>query len=153
MADLKTVFRQRLEADATLTSILTGGIWDSSELDRNKITVNNRPEIFEANGITVKPFAAITWRENGALQPLVYGSKRRTCEVYVYQHRRYDQIDAALRRLEVMFEAEADRQLVAADDAAGAWVRWMTNLGESVDPNLQNASMNRAQFEVTTKRT
>jgi hypothetical protein len=153
MVSLKAVFRQRLEADAALTTILTGGIWDSSELPRTKITAKNRPEIFEANNITIKPFAAITWREGSPLEMLIPDSQRRTCEVYIYQQTGYDKIDAVLRRLEQMFEDYADRQLATADDAAGAWVRWIGGMGESRDENLQNASMNRARFEVTTKRT
>jgi len=152
MADLKTVFRQKLEGDSALTTLLTGGIWDSSELPREGISAQNRPEIFEANKITIKPFAAIQWREMNPLEPLLPDTKRRMCEVFVYQWKGYDTIDAALRRLEQMFEAYEDRQLGVADDAAGAWVEWVGNLGEVTDPDLQNAPMSRARFEINIKR-
>lgn len=148
MADLKTVFRQKLEGDATLTTLLTGGIYDSSELSREGITPGNLSAIFAADEITILPFAAVTWHEANPGEVLVPNAEMRFCEVYVYQFRRYDVIDAALLRLREMFAFNRDRQLGTADDASGAWVRWAGNLGELRDPDLQNAPMGRARFQI-----
>lgn len=150
MAKLRDTLRVLLENDAALTTLLTGGVWDSSELPRERITAANVPSLFEANGVTLKPFAALTWRGETPLELLLPESQRQLAELYVYQHAGYGVINDVLARVAAMFAPYASRQ-VEADDAT-AWVRWAGNLGDLTDPNLQGASMNRALLELTIVR-
>lgn len=145
MADLTTTFRQLLEGDGTLSTLLTGGVWDSEELPRERITAKNRPEIYESDGVTIKPFAAITWLGESPAD-LVAPVEERICDVFVYQHRRYDTIKAVSNRLKAMFQAPADRQ-VLADDATAFFI-WSGNLGQMTAEELLRASMDRVRFTV-----
>jgi hypothetical protein len=150
MADLKTVFREQLETDATLTALLTGGVWDASELPVEGLAAGSLPSgVLESDGIRVKPFAAITWRAATPFGADVLGAERQTVEVYVYQQVGYDVIDAVLRRLKGRLH---DQPLGASDHEALAWCLWAGDLGEMVAVELGQISMNRSRFEIRKMR-
>lgn len=151
MASLKALFLARLTDDATLSGLLTGGIHDSRVLPRAGISPTNVPDIYNVDGITIKPFAAVTWG-NAVADDASVAIERRRVDVYIYQNKGYETIDAVLHRLKTMFHDKLDRQLPLADDAAGAWVRWLNELGEMTAPELMNSPMNRATFEVSIHR-
>lgn len=97
---LRTTVRTTLTGDATLASILTGGVLDASTLDLTGEGASETPK--EADGITIKPHAVIRWRESGAYGFYPIGAEDQMVEVYFYHPNDYDQIDAAISRTKLL---------------------------------------------------
>lgn len=144
MATLSTTIRQTLEADATLTAILTGGIFDAAELDKNGLNAS-------ISGLytneQLNPCLVIRWR--GAIP---YGphytadrrSERQFFELYFYEENGNANIDAAIRRCKLLL----DRTQRTADNVGLCWVNWVNDMGEGVADELGGASMNFSRYEV-----
>lgn len=117
MATLRNVFRTTLEADATLTALLTGGIFDSSELDYSGEGAMQAPR--ESDGVQLKPHAVIRWKGSISIGPgIKVGGEAETVEVYVYQDVDYDVIESAIIRMKYLL----DDVYLTADNRALAHV-------------------------------
>ena len=104
---VETDFQDRMEADAPLMAILTGGVYVSGELGPLGINRTDAPGAFDANGY-LKPCALVRQR---ALTPDLQvvdqieqvSSATQVIEIYVYQDSGYTSIDTALDRLYTLF--------------------------------------------------
>ncbi len=147
MATLKDAVRTTLEGDATLSAILTGGVYDASEVERDGVTADNVQR--DANG-RVKPFAVLRWR--GSAPDFVLGTheaERRYLEVWLYEDTGYTNIDAAERRIKTLLH----RKTFADTDNEGlAWARWVHDLGESSADELGGASASMSRYEIVLTR-
>lgn len=113
MATLREAVLERLQNDAPLTAILTGGVkdWESLGDGREGLT----PSTAAYNGDLLLPQAVLTWGTEAAVLE-TYGpvqGRRRFCQVWVYDHSSRATIDAALRRIETVLH----RARVATEDA------------------------------------
>lgn len=104
---IETDFQDRMEADATLMAILTGGVYVSGELGPLGINRTDAPGAFDGNGYLL-PCALVRERPlvpdlevNDYLEQVA--SATQVVEIYIYQDRGYSSIDAALDRLFVLF--------------------------------------------------
>ncbi len=95
MASLQDTIRLALEGDATLTAILTGGIFDASELDREGLSLG---DVQDTNN-KVKPCAVLRWRGSNPTGPTDrLNAEARFLEVYLYEDMGTVNIEAARRR-------------------------------------------------------
>lgn len=147
MATLRNVIRTTLEGNAGLTALLTGGIYDASELPREGLTPTNTAAAFDANG-RLKPTAILRWRGAAPTETEPIGEERRFVEIYVYQDQGYEVIDSAIALIKPLLH----RQEFSADGLRFVSLRWAGDLGEMVADELQSASMNRSRYEVVVLR-
>lgn len=96
---IRADLRETLEADATLTGILTGGIYDASELGVDGLTPEAAPSAF--TGARLKPCALIRFGTMSQTE-IVGHSKRRFFQIYFYQQVGHGQIDLASARCRVL---------------------------------------------------
>lgn len=100
-------FKTRMEADATLMAILTGGVYTKAETGREGITRDTTPDAFDGDGYLL-PCALVRQRgltPDGVLldEMAVQASTAQVVEIYLYEDSGYSNIDAALARLFVLF--------------------------------------------------
>lgn len=111
MATLRNTIRTTLEADSTLTTALTGGIFDASELDYTGQGSSQAP--MQADGVQIKPHLIIRWGES-----VPYGSNYRIgaedeeFECHIYQDVGYSVIESVVNRLNVLLH---DKRFTADD--------------------------------------
>lgn len=104
---IETDFQTRMEADAPLMAILTGGVYVSGELGPLGINRTDAPDAFDGNGYLL-PCALVRERPlvpdlevNDYLEQVA--SATQVVEIYIYQDRGYGSIDTALDRLFTLF--------------------------------------------------
>lgn len=100
-------FKTRMDADAPLLAILTGGVYVSGSLGLLGITRETTPSAFDANGY-LKPCALVRQRPHiPDLQVVDFtaqvASATQVVEIYVYEDSGYTNIDSALSRLYTLF--------------------------------------------------
>lgn len=104
---LETDFKTRMDADATLMAILTGGVFVSGSLGPLGIARNTAPTAFDGNGY-LEPCALVRQRAQIADLQVVdqiaqAASATQVVEIYVYEDSGYTNIDSALSRLFTLF--------------------------------------------------
>ncbi len=145
MASLQDTIRLALEGDATLTAILTGGIFDASELDREGLSLG---DVQDTNN-KVKPCAVLRWRGSNPTGPTDrLNAEARFLEVYLYEDMGTVNIEAARRRIKQLLH----RQSFLATNFGLVWLRWAGDQGEFSADELGGASADMARFEVTLTR-
>lgn len=141
MSALSEAVRTLLEADGTLTGILTGGIFDASELDRQGLT------LFDAARDSVgrlQPVAVLRWRTSTVYGPDNFDGERRFLHIYMYENAGTASIDQAKRRLKELLH----RKQVSANGFGVGWINWVSDQGEFVDTQLGGASADMSRYEV-----
>lgn len=103
----ETDFQTRMEADAPLMAILTGGVYVAGELGREGITRTSAPSAFDSNGY-LKPCALVRQRSQVSDSQVIdqieqIASETRIIEIYLYEDSGYTNIDSALSRLFTLF--------------------------------------------------
>lgn len=138
-------FKTRMDADATLLAILTGGVYAAGSLGLLGITRETTPSAFDSNGY-LKPCALVRQR------PLIpdlqvvdftaqVASAAQVTEIYVYEDSGYTNIDSALSRLYTLFYGYKFSDSFP--------VEWLGTLDRERDQGaLNGASMARMEFLV-----
>jgi len=148
MPTLRATVKSTLEADATLMTLLTGGIRDSSVLDFTGEGASQAPR--EADGITLKPHAVIRWGgSNPTGASYKVGAEAESVEVYVFQDTSYDVIESAIIRIRQLLH---DTYLNTSDRAL-AHVNKAHISGEMPAEELGNAACKFIRFAVITAPT
>lgn len=138
-------FATRMAADSTLTSILTGGVYQAGTVGRLGITRESVPGAFDTAGY-LRPCALV--RQRGAVSDGIVRdpiarvtSTVQTVEIWLYEDSGYTAIDAAIARLHALFEG-----IVLAD----SFEIWLTNVIDRQRDNgaLGGASLARLDFAV-----
>lgn len=101
-------FKTRMDADVTLTAILTGGVYTAGAVGIEGISRDTTPLAFDAAG-RLKPSALVRQRglvpTGDVLDPITQqASASQVVEIYVYQRQGYTSIDTALARLYTLFQ-------------------------------------------------
>ena len=120
MAGIRSVFKSTLADDVTLAALLTGGIFDADDFGETGLSMDKAPK--DTNGVTIKPFASIRWRDSSTAEPYRVGGQYGFIEVYVYQAVGYDIIEPALTRIMALINT----QYLIADDRAIAYFKQNT---------------------------
>ncbi|MEQ8673300.1 MAG: hypothetical protein RIC84_08795 [Aggregatilineales bacterium] len=144
MATIRTALLAKLEGDATLTGILTGGVWDASEVDRRGVTP--REAVYEADGVRLKPLAVVRWRSAVSTE-IVQISERRFFEIYFYEDYGYVKIETAKRRVKALLH----RELLPVAGEGTYFTVWVDDLGERVmeeEDVFGGASMDMSRFYI-----
>lgn len=142
MASLPTVIRTTLEGTASLTALLTGGIYDAGELGRLGLTPDTAGLY---TGDILNPCAVIRWRGTSPFGPhFSPQSQRQFFEVYLYQDDGYATIDSAL----LIVKQTLHRTQYTADNKRLCWVNWAQDSGELMADELGFAALKTARFEV-----
>lgn len=142
MASIGTVIRQALEGSAPLTAVLTGGIFDASELGRQGLLPSTTGLY---SGQVLNPCAIIRWGDTNTFGPhYAPQSERAFFEVYVYEDDGYASIDTAIR----LIKQTLHRTAYTADNQRLNWVNWIHNSSELDAPELGGAAMKFARFEL-----
>lgn len=143
MGVLREVFRQTLEADTALTTLLTGGIMDASELPADGGGSKSAPR--ESGKTRIQPYAVVRWRAVRPFSVEVLEAEKETVEVYIYQQKGYDTIEAAIHRMKALLH----RQFLTADNRAIAHTFMTFISGELTAEELHYAPTRFIRFEVT----
>ena len=147
MANLRTTLRQRLEADAALSAILTGGVFDVSELPQDGGGASYVPR--ETNGVTIKPHAVIRFGAASVMfEPFKLAAQTQTAEVYVYQSKGYTEIERAHTRIQALLH---DAYLTA-DDTQLAHVSLLYLSPDLRAEELEEAPMRFARYGINLVR-
>lgn len=134
-------------ADATLTAILTGGVYTSAEVGHNGITQDSTPSAFDVNG-NLKPTALVKNRElipDGQVQDFIaqHTSANQVVEIWLYEERGYTNIDLAKARLYTLFQGY--------QFSTGFEVEWVNTVERQKDEGaLAGASVERQDWFVST---
>ena len=134
-----------LEADATLVGILTGGIFDASELDRLGLSILQ--VAVEVDGIRLRPCMFLRWADEiPVAAPRRIGASSRFLDAYFYQDAGYDQIEIAMKRVRTLLDM---RDIGTTDYDSLAYFEWLGNLGNFEDEEMGRARANRSRYSVT----
>lgn len=144
MASLRDTIRLALEGDATLTAILTGGVYDASELDREGLSLSDVSK--QADGVRIKPTAVLRWRGSNPTDQsdFIPGVESRFMEVWVYADQGYATIDSAIRRIKTLL----DLHYFTSDNEGLTYLRWAGDIGEIEAPELGNATADRSRYQI-----
>lgn len=146
MATLQDTVRLYLEGQISLTMILTGGIFDASEMDREGMDLET---VRDATTKRLKPWAELRWRGSNPTGPTDrLNAETRFLEVWLYEDMGYANIEAAKRIVKQLLH----RKVFAADNYGLVWLRWAGDLGEFVADEMGGASGDRCRFELTLTR-
>jgi hypothetical protein len=138
---MRETVRNLIENDATLQSILTGGVWDADELDRRGLSIRGTAKT--SDNLTIKPIGVLRWGADTVFGPHFNG-ERRFLDVYVYQPKGYTTIDSAMQRIKNLLH----RQEVAGDDVSFCWLNWVSGTQEFIAEELGGAAARMIKFEV-----
>lgn len=139
---IRTDIRETLEGDATLVAILTGGIYDASELPMDGLTPSSAPGAF--TGVRLNPCAVIRFRGSNETE-IIGSSRRRFMEIYFYQQVGMDQIDAAAARCRVLLH---HAKQFTTDGGQVYYTTWVDSSGDMVADELDGAAMAFSRYYV-----
>ena len=141
----ETDFETRMEADATLMAILTGGVYVAGALGQGGINRTDTPTAFDSTTGYLKPCALVRQRALVADlqvndQIAQVASATQVVEIYVYQDGpAYTSIDSALSRLFTLFFGHQFNDSFPAE--------WIGTLDRERDQGaLNGASMARQEW-------
>lgn len=131
-----------LEADATLTATLTGGIYDASELPMDGLTPSAAPDAYD--GVRLQPCAVIRWRSVSETQ-ILGASRRRFLEIYYYQAVGQGSIESAQARVRTLLHRAKQLE---TDGGQVYFATWVEDGGEMVADELNGAAMSFSRYYV-----
>lgn len=146
MSTTRELFKAVLTSDATLSTLLSGGILDASA-DREGVSYDDAPK--QVGTPLIAPFGVIRWRSNQEQAPIVLDAETRFVELWLYQNQGIDIIDPARARAIKLLNRAI---LVGASDYKSALI---THTGDTLDitaDELNNASACVCRFKLNTRR-
>jgi hypothetical protein len=148
MPSLRDTIRTTLVNDVTLAGILTGGIYDADQLDREGIEQST----IRDSQLRIKPFAVLRWRASNPFGPEVLPAEERFVEIYFYEDSGTAGIEAAKTRTKTLLH----RKYFTATGTGIVFVTWAGDLGEippgEAGRELGNSSADRSRYAVILTR-
>lgn len=141
---LEDTIRATLEADTTLVALLTGGIFDASEMDRDGWTLNN---VSRTTAGRIKPFAVLRWsgpRPGGGLLT----SGRQTVTIWLYEDTGFTSVRLARERLFTLL----DKKYFTTTEKSAVRGLWIGGIDEDTADELGGASLTGARYQFTYAR-
>jgi len=140
MADMREALRNFLNADSTLSTLLTGGFVDAYSLP-SEWSIDDVPN----DGVIIIPFSVLRWR---AAVPTEINidtqTERRTVEIYIYQQKGYDLIEQAKRRIKTILH----RTRVQSDDAGICMYHKLPDIHDFFAKEIGGAAAGGCKFYV-----
>lgn len=124
MSNLSDAFKAVLSGDATLVTLLPGGVFDSNDTPQDQGGADFTPRM--TDGVRVKPHTIIRWRSSQEMEPVTVRAESQNVEIYIYQDTGYATIDSAVSRIKTLLHM----QLINADDRDLAYTRQTFVSGE-----------------------
>lgn len=143
MTTLRATIRTLLENDTALSSLLTGGIFDDSELPRDGGGVDYAPR--DVTGVRILPFAVLAWQQSTPFDSTHVRAERQTLEVYLYQDSAYNIIESAADRIKSLLH----NYKPVSDDRALVTVQYAYQSGNGYAEELNQAPMIFQRYEVS----
>ncbi len=149
MTSLGQAVRLKLEGDATLAALATGGIWDHDEIEaqdlgRDGLTL----AVVTAGTPVVKPCLYLNLSSNSPIYPVKARGKQWLLDVYGYDHQRYTTIRAMQDRAYTLLH----QTRVDFNEPAGWYCREIVYAGQIInewqDPSLGNACMSLTRYRI-----
>ena len=112
MATLAEAIPTLLNADATLSALLTGGVHNAADFSFDGGGADEIPR--QANGVLVDPFAIVRFKSSDPKGPYLIGGELQSIEIYVYDDSGYVTIESAITRIKALLHNTE----VSADDRA-----------------------------------
>ncbi len=100
MATLADAVKALLNADATLSDLLTGGVFNASDFTFDGGGADEIPR--QANGVLVDPFAIIRFKSIDPKGPYLIGGELQSIEIYIYDNVGYTTIEASISRIKTL---------------------------------------------------
>jgi len=119
MATLAEAILTLLNGDATLSSLLTGGVHNASDFKTAGPSADEIPR--QANGVLVDPFAIVRFRDSDVTGPVKVEAEMGSVEIYLYDNVGYVTIDSALARIKTLLNFKD----VTADDRSLAYFQFV----------------------------
>lgn len=140
MATLAEAVTTLLNGDATLSALLTGGVFNAESFSFDGGGADEAP--YESNGILIQPFAVVRFREADVVNPVKVGAEMQSVEVYIYDNVGYDTIESALSQIKSLLNFID----VVADDRSLAYFQ-CTHISSEIDaPELGNVPCKFIRF-------
>lgn len=140
---LRATIRTLLENDTALAALLTGGVFDDSELPRDGGGVDYAPR--DATGVRITPFAVIAWQQSTPFDSRHVRAERQTLEVYLYQDSAFDTIESASDRIKSLLHNYETK----SDDRALVTVQYAYQSGKQYAEELNQSPMIFQRYEVS----
>lgn len=144
---IETSIVTHLEADATLTALLTGGLYSSTETGRLGISIDSTPDAYD-NGFLL-PCAIVKARALTPTNELAdadgqFMTTRQVIEVWLYDDGRadYSTLEAARSRIYALLQDQHE------DITGAVSIQWAGNLDDLRDETLHNACLLRQDWQV-----
>lgn len=142
MGVLRDEFRAKLESDATYTALMTGGVYDASELGEDGSLPTS---VFDSRG-RMTPCTIIRWRNanQGSISEFTEG---RYAELWFYAKGQTGAatIETAKARAKVLLH----RVLLTGVTGTGLnFVEWINDQGEFAAEEYQNAAADMSRYLV-----
>jgi hypothetical protein len=146
MATIRTALRTLLENDAALGALLTGGVFDASELPQDGGGMSSAPK--EANGVTIRPYAIIRFAASSAGEAWEHAELRTMVEIYAYQSVGYATIESALARIQLLLHDK----YITADDRQIAHFLLVFESRDLMADEIGSAAMRFARYSMASIR-
>ena len=146
VASIQDAFNTILTTNATL---LTGGVFNLRDLGTEFISPTNTPAVYEANGVTIKPFGVVTWRSE-TVTNITAGRSRYVVVLNLYQPFGYGTIQSTLHTLKSYWKQRFGQVALTGDDEAG-FIRMVSVSNEIQSVEFNMVSMAMITFEANTE--
>lgn len=145
MASLREALLAYLEADPTLmdASHLPGGIYDASVLPKDGLSFADLP----MTDNKIDAFGIIRWRTSSPTEH-PDSTERKFLEIWLYDQRGYDRIDAAKHRLKQVL----NRTIIGAEDVGAGMYHWAQDGSDTNAEEYDSAAASFVRFYVNIVR-
>ena len=142
MAVLRDALRTTLEADATFTGLLTGGVHDASELGEDGSLPTS---VFDSRG-RMQPTVIIRWR-GASPSTISKFTEQRYAELWFYGRGAVGAavIESAKARAKVLLH---EQLLSGVTGTGGNYLEWVSDQGEFSAEEYQNAAADMSRYLV-----
>jgi len=140
MAKLREAVVTLLTSDATLSALLTGGVFNAEDFSFDGGGADEIP--YAVDGITIKPFAIVRFQESTTIAPVKVRAELQSVEIYVYANVAYVTIDSAISRIKTLLNFKD----VVADDRDLAYLHDPFTSKEFDAPEIGGASCKFVRF-------
>ena len=140
MPTLREALVTLLTADATLSALLTGGVFNAEDFSFDGGGANEVP--YAVNGVHILPFAIVRFGDSDQFGYRPVRGRIQSVEVYVYDNVGYATIDSAIGRVDALL----DQVRVTADDRQLASFEYAHESREMDAPEIAGASCRFIRF-------
>lgn len=144
MTTLRAAVKALLQADTTLTTLATGGIYDGEDVGRQGLTIDM---IREEGEVAISPAIFLRWTTENRLDPDCLHVQQAFLQIYFYQDYGFDICRQMRQRAFTLLH----QQTVPFDEPSGWFIFamvWVGDVLEQYDDQLGGAHFERSRYQV-----